>query len=230
MGALPAEPAVVFDMDGVIVDSEPLWIEARQDLVRAEHGRWIPEADTAMMGIGSDLWSAYMRDHLGLGHLSAERIRDEVIARMVARYGHSVPLIPGARAAVEALGRRWRLAIASGSDRVLLDAVLASSGLRDAFAATVSAEEVDEGKPSPLIYREACRRLGARPEACAAVEDSGSGIASALAAGMKVIAVPRRGFEPDRAILGRATLVLADLGQLTPDVVERLLHQGSDRG
>ena len=223
MDALPAEPAVVFDMDGVIVDSEPLWIRARQDLVRAEHGRWIPEADTAMMGIGSDEWSVYMRDNLGLGHLTPERIRDEVIDRMVARYAESVPLIPGAREAVESLARRWRLAIASGSDRVLLDTVLASSGLAGAFAATVSAEDVAEGKPSPLIYREACRRLGARPEACVAVEDSGSGITSAVAAGMKVIAVPRRGFEPDTAILDRAALVLPDLRRLGPDIVAGVL-------
>jgi HAD superfamily hydrolase (TIGR01509 family) len=223
---LPAEPAVVFDMDGVIVDSEPLWILARKDLVRAANGRWIPEADTAMMGIGSDEWSVYMRDHLNLNHLTAERIRDEVIARMIRLYGESVPLIPGAREAVEAAGRRWRLAIASGSDRVLLGAVLASSGLAGAFAATVSAEDVAEGKPSPLIYEEACRRLGARPTACVAIEDSGSGIASALAAGMKVIAVPRRGFEPDEAILGRATLVLPDLRHLEPETVERVLASG----
>jgi HAD superfamily hydrolase (TIGR01509 family) len=170
-----------------------------------------------------------MRDHLGLGHLTPGRIRDEVIDRMVARYAESVPLIPGAREAVKALARRWRLAIASGSDRVLLDTVLATSGLADAFAATVSAEDVAEGKPSPLIYQEACRRLGARPQACVAVEDSGSGITSAVAAGMKVIAVPRRGFEPGAAILHRATLVLPDLRQLGPEVVDGVLAGSGER-
>jgi HAD superfamily hydrolase (TIGR01509 family) len=219
---LTSEPAVVFDMDGVLVDSEPLWVQARKDLVRQAHGRWLPEAETAMMGISSDRWSAYMRDALRV-NLPAERIRDEVIARMIDLYGRSVPLIPGAREAVVAISARWRLAIASGSDRVLLDTVLDRSGLAGYFQAAVSGEDVTEGKPSPVIYQEACRRLGARPEACAAIEDSGSGIASALAAGMRVVAVPRPGFEPAPDILDAATVVLPDLLSLTPDVLSPLL-------
>jgi HAD superfamily hydrolase (TIGR01509 family) len=209
-------------MDGVIVDSEPLWIRARKELVRRAHGRWIPEADTAMMGIGSDRWSAYMRDHLKLD-LTAEQIRAEVIQGMIRLYGESVPLIPGARKAIETIGERWRLGLASGSDRVLLDTVLELGRLGDYFEVTVSAEDVAEGKPSPLIYEEACRRLGATPAACVAIEDSGSGIASALAAGMKVIAVPRPDFEPSDEILSRATLVLPDLLALQPDVVQQVL-------
>ncbi len=205
-------------MDGVIVDSEPLWVRARKDLVREANGRWIPEAETAMMGISSDRWSAYMRDHLALD-MSAERIREEVIGRMIGLYRQSVPLIPGAREAIETIGAQWRLGVASGSDRVLLDTVLKRGGLEHRFAATVSAEDVAEGKPSPLIYREACRRIGARPSACVAIEDSGSGIASALAAGMKVIAVPRSGFEPDAETLSRASLVLGALTELHPDLI-----------
>jgi HAD superfamily hydrolase (TIGR01509 family) len=218
----PAEPCVVFDMDGVIVDSEPLWVRARKELVRQANGHWIPEAETAMMGISSDEWSAYMRDHLALS-MTAEQIREDVIRRMVELYRNGVPLITGAREAIEAIGRRWRVGVASGSDRVLLDTVLTSSGLAGHFAATVSGEDVDEGKPSPQIYQEACRRLGANPRACVAIEDSGSGIASALAAGMKVIAVPRPGFVPDGEILGRATAVLPDLTDLNPDVVAGVL-------
>ena len=223
MGAdLPAEPSVVFDMDGVIVDSEPLWVRARKDLVREAGGRWIPEAETAMMGISSDRWSAYMRDHLALD-MTAERIRDEVIARMLGLYRVSVPLMSGAREAVVALSRRWRLGIASGSDRILLDAVLDSSRLTGYFRAAVSGEDVADGKPSPLIYQEACRRLDARPQACVAIEDSGSGIVSALRAGMKVIAVPRPGFEPAAEVLRAATMVLPDLIGLRPEVVARIL-------
>lgn len=222
MRVLSAEPSIVFDMDGVIVDSEPLWVRARKDLVREANGRWIPEAETAMMGISSDRWSAYMRDQLALD-MSAERIREEVIRRMIDLYRESVPLIPGAREAIETISERWRVGVASGSDRVLLDTVLTNSGLGSHFAATVSAEDVAEGKPSPLIYQEACRRLGAGPSACVAIEDSGSGIASALAAGMKVIAVPRPGFEPGAEILNRATVVLPDLTGLHPDLIAQVL-------
>jgi beta-phosphoglucomutase-like phosphatase (HAD superfamily) len=178
-----AKSRVVFDMDGVLVDSEPLWVRARQDLVRAAGGRWLPEAETAMMGISSDRWSAYMHDRLGLEHLTPERIRAEVIERMIALYRAQVPLLPGARAAVETTAARWPLAVASGSDRVLLDTVLASSGLADCFTATESA----------------------------------------LAAGMKGVAIPRLGFEPGPGVLSRATAVLPDLTRLDPDLVTGLL-------
>jgi HAD superfamily hydrolase (TIGR01509 family) len=220
---LSADACVVFDMDGVIVDSEPLWVRARKDLVREAGGRWIPEAETAMMGISSDRWSVYMRDRLGLRDMTPEQIRSDVLARMVTLYGAEVPLLLGARDAIEATGQRWRLGIASGSDRVLLDTVLSATGLRDHFAATVAGEEVSAGKPAPVIYQEVCRRLGADPRACLAIEDSGSGIESALAAGMRVVAVPRPGFEPDAGVLGRADAVVPDLTRLGPDLVETLL-------
>jgi len=212
----------VFDLDGIIVDSEPLWVRARKSLVREAGGRWTAAAETAMMGISSDQWSVYMRDQLGLD-MAPAHIRDEVIGRMIRLYRDGVPLLPGARAAVEALGRRWRLGLASGSDRVLLEAVLASSGLAGWFAATVAGDEVAEGKPAPLIYQEVCRRLDCDPGAGIAIEDSGSGIASALAAGMRVIAVPRPGFEPDAGILRRATVVLPSLVDLDDAAIDRVL-------
>ena len=218
-----AAGCVVFDMDGVIVDSEPLWVRARKDLVREAGGHWLPEAETAMMGISSDRWSVYMRDRLGLQAMTPGQIRDEVLGRMVALYGAEVPLLPGAQEAIEATAQRWRLGIASGSDRVLLDTVLASTGLGERFAATVSGEEVAAGKPAPLIYQEVCRRLGVDPQSCLAIEDSGSGIESALAAGMSVVAVPRPGFEPDPEVLARATAVLPDLTRFSTDFVLSVL-------
>ena len=223
MSDSPAGACVVFDMDGVIVDSEPLWVRARKDLVRDAGGRWLPEAETAMMGISSDRWSVYMRDRLGLEAMTPAQIRTEVIGRMVALYGADVPLLPGAREAIEATARCWRIGVASGSDRVLLDTVLSATGLRDRFAATVAGEEVAVGKPAPLIYQEVCRRLGADPRRCLAIEDSGSGIESALAAGMSVIAVPRRGFEPADEVLARATAVLPALTRLSADLVRSVL-------
>jgi HAD superfamily hydrolase (TIGR01509 family) len=215
--------AVVFDMDGVLVDSEPLWMRARKDLVQAAGGRWIAEAETAMMGISSDRWSAYMRDRLGMQSYTAEHIRDEVINRMIDLYREHVPLLPGARAAVESMASRWPLAVASGSDRVLLDTVLASTGLGSCFAATVAGDEVAVGKPDPFIYREACRRLEVDPTHCVAIEDSEAGIASGLAAGTKVVAVPRPGFLPRPETLARATVVLSDLTQLDADRMAAIL-------
>jgi HAD superfamily hydrolase (TIGR01509 family) len=164
-----------------------------------------------------------MRDRLGLEAMTPAQIRTEVIGRMVALYGAEVPLLPGAREAIEATARCWRIGVASGSDRVLLDTVLSATGLRDRFAATVAGEEVAVGKPAPLIYQEVCRRLGADPRRCLAIEDSGSGIESALAAGMSVVAVPRSGFEPADEVLARATAVLPDLTRLSADLVRSVL-------
>jgi HAD superfamily hydrolase (TIGR01509 family) len=218
-------PAVVFDMDGVLVDSEPLWMRARKDLVHAGGGRWHADAETAMMGVSSGVWSAYMRDRLELQHYTPEQIRTDVLDRMVALYRKDVPLLPGARAAVDAAASRWPIAIASGSDRVLLDTVLSTTGLGRCFAATVAGDEVSEGKPHPMIYDMACRRLGADPRQCVAVEDSGAGISSALAAGLKVVAVPRPGFAPKPEILARATVVLPDLTGLDADRVAAVMAQ-----
>ena len=198
-------------------------MRARKDLVQAAGGRWRAEAETAMMGISSDRWSAYMRDRLDLQSYTAEDIRDQVISRMIDLYREHVPLLPGARAAVEAMASRWPLAVASGSDRVLLDTVLASTGLGSCFAATVAGDEVAVGKPDPFIYREACRRLGADPRHCVAIEDSEAGIASGLAAGTKVVAVPRPGFLPGPETLARATVVLSDLTQLDADRMAAIL-------
>jgi len=217
--------AVVFDMDGVLVDSEPLWMRARKDLVRAGGGRWHADAETAMMGVSSGVWSAYMRDRLDLQQYTAEQIRADVLDRMVELYRADVPLLPGARAAVEAAAARWPVAIASGSDRVLLDTVLTATGLGPCFAATVAGDEVSEGKPHPMIYDEACRRLGADPQHCVAIEDSGAGISSALAAGLKVVAVPRPGFAPRPEILARATVSLPDLTGLDADRVAAVMAQ-----
>lgn len=215
--------AVVFDMDGVLVDSEPLWRRARKDLVRAGGGRWHADAETAMMGVSSGVWSAYMRDRLDLRRYTAEQIRADVLDRMVELYRKDVPLLPGARAAGEAAAARGPGAIASGSDRVLLATVLAATGLGPCFAATVAGDEVSEGKPHPMIYDEACRRLGADPRHCVAIEDSGAGISSALAAGLKVVAVPRPGFAPRSEILARATVSLPDLTGLDADRVAAVM-------
>src|SRR5262245_32375587 len=222
MPATSADAAVVFDPDGVIVDSVPLWMLARQSLVDTAGGRWVPEAATAMMGVSSAEWSAYMRDHLGIP-MTSEEIRDDVVARMAALYRHSLPLLPGAVRAVEEIAQRWPVGIASGSVRVLVDAVLESSGLDRYVTATVSSDQVAEGKPSPLVYLEACRRLHARPATSVAIEDSGNGIRSALAAGMSVVAIPRPGFEPDADVLRLASVVLPDLTELRVDLVAELL-------
>jgi HAD superfamily hydrolase (TIGR01509 family) len=209
--------AVVFDMDGVIVDSEQVWDEVRENLVADWGGHYSPEAQRAMMGMSSQEWSRYMHDELGLRQ-SPEEINDEVVRRMLDRYQADLPLIPGAVDAVRELAQTLPLALASSSNRPLIDAVLETAGIASCFAATVSSEEVARGKPSPDVYLEAARRLGVPPERCAAVEDSASGIRSARAAGMTVIAYPNPHYAPDAEALGQADTVIGSLGQLVAAV------------
>jgi HAD superfamily hydrolase (TIGR01509 family) len=204
---------VVFDMDGVIVDTEQVWDEVRERLLADWGGRYSPGAQSAMMGMSSSEWSRYMHDHLGLRQ-SPEEINDEVVRRMLHRYQADLPVIDGVVAAVRGLSRSFPLAVASSSNRLLIDTVLAAAGIADCFAATVSSEEVARGKPSPDVYLEAARRLGVPPARCVAVEDSANGIRAAAAAGMRVVAYPNRHFPPDAAVLALAHTVIGSLDEL----------------
>ncbi|HEV8223871.1 MAG TPA: HAD family phosphatase [Rubrobacteraceae bacterium] len=211
--------AVVFDLDGVIVDSEHVWDAAREALARERGGRWHEGAQQDMMGMSSVEWSRYMHDVIGLKD-PPEEISAEVARRLEATYREELPLIDGATEAVARLAERWPLAVASSSNRPIIDLVLELSGLDRFFRATVSSEEVSRGKPAPDVYLEAARRLGADPERSAAVEDSSSGILSARAAGMRVVAIPNMRFPPGEEALAAADVVIPSIGELTPDVVE----------
>jgi HAD superfamily hydrolase (TIGR01509 family) len=211
--------AVVFDLDGVIVDSEHVWDAARESLARERGGRWHEGAQQDMMGMSSVEWSRYMHDVIGLKD-PPEEISAEVVRRLEATYREELPLIDGATEAVARLAECWPLAVASSSNRPIIDLVLGLSGLDRYFRATVSSEEVPRGKPDPDVYLEAARRLGADPESSAAVEDSGNGILSARAAGMRVVAIPNPRFPPGEEALATADVVIPSIGELTPDVVE----------
>ena len=160
--------AVVFDLDGVILDTEELWNEVREGLAHERGGRWSDRAQQEMMGMSSTEWSRYMHDAVGLAE-SPEEINREVVSRMLDRYAQQLPLIDGAVAAVRRLAARWPLGLASSSNRELIDRALDVSGLAPVFRATVSSEEVARGKPAPDVYVEVARRLGVDPERCAAV-------------------------------------------------------------
>ncbi len=210
--------AVIFDLDGVLVESESAWDAARRDLVAQTGGRWREDATLAMMGMSSREWTRYMRDELGV-QLEPQEISDRVVSNLLARYRRNLPLLPGAVAAVKRLAARWPLGLASSANRPVIDAVLTMAGLDGEFAATVSAEEVARGKPAPDVYLEAARRLAVDPVRAAAVEDSTNGLRSAAAAGMVVVAAPNREFPPAPDALARANLVVTSLDELTPEAV-----------
>lgn len=211
--------AVVFDLDGVLLDSEQVWDEVREELVEERGGRWHDQAQTEMMGMSSVEWSRYMHDELDLPE-PPEEISAEVVQRLDEVYRKRLPLIDGAREAVERLAARWPLGLASSSNREVIDLVLDLSGLARYFRVTVSSEEVPRGKPAPDVYLEAARGLGVPPERCAAVEDSHNGIRSAKAAGMRVIAIPNQHYPPGEEALALADVKLGSLAELTPSIVK----------
>lgn len=210
---------MVFDLDGVLIDSEQLWDAARRSVAADHGGKWHDGATEAMQGMSSPEWSRYMREQLQVT-LTERQIVDLVVASLLARYEVGLPLLPGAVAAVHRLAAQWPLGLASSSNRSVIDNVLELSGLRSFFGVTVSSEEVPRGKPSPDVYLAAVRSLGATPEGCAAVEDSASGIRSALAARMHVVAVPNPHFPPPGELLARVDLVVESLHDLTPGSLE----------
>jgi HAD superfamily hydrolase (TIGR01509 family) len=206
--------AVVFDLDGVLLDTEETWDEARRQLADERGGRWPADAQRAMMGMSSPEWSRYMHDVVGVPD-TPEEISAEVVKRLQTLYRERLPLIEGALEAVRRIGARWPLGIASSSNRPLIDLFLELTGTRDLFAATVSSEEVRGGKPQPDVYLEAARRLGVDSTACAAIEDSENGIRSAASAGMRVLAIPNTVFPPSAEALALARMVLGSLDELT---------------
>jgi len=213
--------AVVFDLDGVLVDSEPVWEQVRRQVVAEHGGHWAPGAQRRLMGMSTGEWARYLGEDLGVG-LPAEQSAARVIERMAARYTEHLPLMPGAVEAVRRLAARWPLGLASSSPPSLIETVLDAASLRSSFQTTMSTEQVSRGKPAPDIYLAVTARLGHPPERCAAIEDSSNGLRSAAAAGLHVIAIPHPRYPPDPAALEDAGVVLTSLAELTTATVSAL--------
>ena len=213
--------AVVFDLDGVIIDSEQVWEEVRRGYV-AEHGReFLPDTQQRLMGMSTPEWARYLAEDVGVG-LPAERVAADVLDRMAERYRARVPLIPGAVDAVHRIAARFPVALASSSARALIDRVLESAGLTGVFRTTLSTEEVPRGKPAPDVFRTAAERLRVDPADCAAIEDSSNGLRAAAAAGMAVICVPHGVYPPAEDTLARTDLVVKSLDELTVEAIAAL--------
>jgi HAD superfamily hydrolase (TIGR01509 family) len=213
--------AVVFDLDGVLIDSEPVWEQVRRALVAERGGHWAPDAQRRVMGMSTPEWARYLSEDLGVG-LPPDEVATAVIDRMAARYTGHVPFLDGAVEAVRRFAARWPLGVASSSPPRLIDTVLQSGGLRSCFSVVMSTEQVAHGKPEPDIYLAVTAALGYPPPDCAAVEDSSNGLRSAAAARLRVVAVPQPRYPPEPDALARASLVVPSLSGLTTDAVAAL--------
>lgn len=220
MSGLPA--AVLFDLDGTLIDTEPLWMAQEQALARAHGGSWSTEQAVACIGNPIPVSATRLRDEGGVG-LPVEEIVDRLLDGVVSAIGDAVPWQPGSRELLSALGEAGvPLALVTMSYRRLAEAVL-SDLPRGVFDAVVTGDEVGRGKPHPEAYLTAAVLLGVDPHRCVVVEDSPAGIASGLAAGAVVVAVPHVAPLPVRPeVTVVASLVDLDPGRLAALVRSRV--------
>ena len=210
--------AVVFDLDGVLVQSEELWDEARRDLAKEHDVDWPDDATAAMMGMSSKEWSRYVHEEVGVP-LEPDEINRRVLEKLIERYRTDLPWIDGAQEAVRRIGADFPLGLATSSNREIIDIVVDVGGFEDLLKVTVSSEEVERGKPAPDVYLEATKRMGADPERTAAVEDSTNGLLAARAAGLRVIAIPNDAHPPAQKGLDAADVVLEEIAELDATVI-----------
>ncbi len=219
--------AVIFDLDGLLVDSERYWNEARRAMAAERGIVWNAEDHRACMGVSSRTWASYMIRRLKL-EVTPEEVQARIIGKMVDLYAHGIPYLPGAIRAVNLAAGHYLTGLASGSPRVLIDAVTNDAALRGRFQAVVCSDELPRGKPAPDVYLRAADLLGVEPTRCACLEDSGNGILSGRNAGMYVIAVPdARYAPPSPEILTQAHRVLASLDDFNLDVIRDAPGRGT---
>lgn len=211
---------IIFDMDGVITESEGWWDEIRRGLAARHGGTWRPESTAAMMGMSTPEWAEYLTADLGVS-LTAEAAAAEVIGEMVRRYQAGPPVIDGAVEAVLDAATRAPVAIATSAPPAVVRAMLAATGLGDAVSFVITSEEVGAGKPDPAVYLAAAAGIKVAAARCVAIEDSTNGLKSALAAGMTVIAAPSAEHPPPAEVLARVHTVIGSVAEL-PTVLDHL--------
>jgi HAD superfamily hydrolase (TIGR01509 family) len=217
---------VIFDLDGVLLETEQEWNDVRREFAAEHGGHWDLHDQPAVMGANSMQWAKYMRDKVGV-HLTPEEIYDGVIDGLRTRYAQHLPIIPGARETVAGLAARFRLGVASSSPIEIIEHSLELAGLRKYFRALVSSDEVPAGKPAPDVYLEACRRLETVPERAVAIEDSSNGLRAASAAGLAVIAIPNLAFPPSPDALSLADIVVGSVSEVTGDIILSIRGEAS---
>ena len=213
--------AVIFDMDGLLIDSEPKWDEARADMAKRLDKSWGKKDHAAVMGVSTEEWATYMRDTWDLD-MSLAEIVEEIVGRMRGYYREQIPFRKNAVEAVNLAAEHYRTALASGSERSLIDIVTTSEELDGKFEVVLSADQVERGKPHPDVYLETAKRLGVEPEQCVCLEDSQNGMLAGLNAGFKVIGIPDEDFPVDKEVLDKVDAVLESLDEFTLDLIESL--------
>lgn len=213
--------AVVFDMDGLLVDSEPLWDRARIEACGAERLQWTAADQERVMGTSTQEWADFLAERLNHEY-TTDQIIDMVLSQMERYYYTDVPVLPGAEAALSTLAAQYPVGLASGAPYRLINAVLQATGWREMFVEVLSADDMAKGKPAPDVYLEVMSRMGVEPANTVVFEDSANGILAGVAAGARVIAVPGAHHKPAGDVLNKADIVLESLTAFSPSLLEQL--------
>ena len=217
---MPIE-AVIFDMDGVLVDSEVYWDKSRVEFARDRGKVWTDEFQRLAMGRSTVGWAGVMREKLALDE-TIDEIIAEMKARVIAHYGRLMPTRPGALESVSHMQQHFRVGLASGSPTEIIKAVLNITGLDQIFEVMIYGDDVPRGKPAPDIYFEALKALGVSPEVSLGIEDSANGLRSLKAAGMFAVAAPSPDYPLPDDILALADAKISTLEDFTVDLVRQI--------
>lgn len=211
--------AILFDMDGVLVDSEACWLDSRREFAASLGKAWTMDDQHAAMGRNTVEWAQFMRERLALEDWPLDEIIEPVRAGVIRRLEAKLPVLPGALEAVHTAAVHHRIGLASGSPTAVIDTVMRLTGLDKVFEVRVYGDDIAHGKPAPDIYFEAARQLNVRPAGCLGIEDSANGLRALAAAGMTAIAVPSPGFSLPPDVLALADRVLPSLEDFTPGLL-----------
>jgi mannitol-1-/sugar-/sorbitol-6-/2-deoxyglucose-6-phosphatase len=213
--------AVIWDMDGVIVDSEVYWLQSREEFARDLGKGWTDSDQRKCMGRSTIEWAQVMQEILSTT-MTLDEIMADMIARVMRHYEERMPARPGALEAVRLSAANYRVALASGSPTAVIDHVLKLTGLDKVFETVVYGDDMEHGKPAPDIYIETMKRLNVTPEVSIGIEDSGNGIRSLKAAKMFAIAAPSPAFPLSNEVLELADAHISSLEEFSLDLVRRV--------
>ncbi|BDI08083.1 HAD family hydrolase [Sphaerotilus microaerophilus] len=225
--------AVVFDMDGILIDSEVLWRQVREEFAADNGMVWNALDQESTMGCNTRMWSRIMVERLQLQErlgMDDAAIAKEIKARLLAKYEAHLPEREGAVASVLRVAQKYKVALASGSPNELATHVMKVTGLDQVFLATMYGDDVTHGKPAPDIYLEVLKKIGVAPEQAVGIEDSGNGIRSLRAARMGIVAAPGPEFPLSEEVLALADVRIEHMAEVNPELIEQAAAQRRLRG
>lgn len=213
--------AVIFDMDGLLIDSEPVWFRAKEDLLKEINYKWTWEDQKNSMGVSTETWVNYVYNFADQ-KFTKEEVLHGITDRMKTYYKNGeIDLMPGANEALQFAKNNFKVGLASGSYKDLLYGAVKSNNWESIFEEILSSDDIERGKPQPDIYLEVMKRLGVLPEECIVLEDSRDGIKAGVAAGAKVITVPSKDVPVPPEVLDSAYAVIDSLNDF-PQIVNEL--------